>query len=144
MALQPRGKAQPLSPFLTFKALALRCHKIFQRCALVKHLCIAYYSAALEDGEHITDFYMRFHSLMQRLPTTPPTDNQIDTFTWGVRSPLPAHLLQLDFSHATLEDGFGQHRTWPTREAWTRRHPTLPPSENSSAPTATQPKASAS
>ena len=51
---------------------------------------------------------MRFHGLMQRLPMTHPVDDQIDTFIWGIRAPLRAQFLQLDFSNASLEDVLDQ------------------------------------
>ena len=60
------------------------------------------------EGEHITDFYMRFQDLMQNLLMTSPADGQINTFIWGVRRLLRAQLLQLDFSNAILEEVLDQ------------------------------------
>ena len=81
-------KTQPLSSFPSFETPASKFRKLFQSHVPLKQLHVAYYLAAQNEGEHITDFYMHFYSLMQRLPTLPAIDGQIHTFLWGVATGL--------------------------------------------------------
>ena len=71
---------QPLTTFTTFDSLAAHFKKLFQRRVPLKQLCIAYYSAMLVEGEHITNYYMRFQTLMQHVPTPPSEEDRINTF----------------------------------------------------------------